>query len=458
MLELEVIEDPAVAAVALDPLRARMLAELRGPPRPPRSPSASGSGTRRSTTTCARSRRTASWPSPASAATAGSPSACSSPPRRPTSSPPARSARAPPTPRASPTACPRAASSRWPRGSCARSAGLARRAEAEDRRLATLAIDTEIAFATPEDRARFAAELAERRDPAGGRLPPRRRAAAPPRRRRPSHTAGGGRMSERRVDVEIEVPVAPEEAFEAVATGAGISAWFVRTEVDGRVGGAIVPPPRDRRPLHRGDDRRLRAAAPLAYSEAGWSPRASRTPIPSSRSSSWRRAAAARASCASCRAASAGPRAGRRRSRRSPRAGARRSARCGATSRTSRARPRAPSASARRRARRARSIWEQLTEALGLPADAAVGDRVSARLPGGQALAGTLEDAAPRSYTILLDEPGRGIGYVGVGGPGEATFVFVRAQLFGPDAPALAERAQADWAAWLESRPVAALA
>ena len=44
MLDVEVIEDPAAAVVALDPVRARLLAELASP-RPPRpSPGASGSG------------------------------------------------------------------------------------------------------------------------------------------------------------------------------------------------------------------------------------------------------------------------------------------------------------------------------------------------------------------------------------------------------------------------------
>jgi len=37
--------------------------------------------------------------------------------------------------------------------------GMVRCAEAQDRRVATLAIDTEIGFATPEDRTRFAEEL-----------------------------------------------------------------------------------------------------------------------------------------------------------------------------------------------------------------------------------------------------------------------------------------------------------
>jgi uncharacterized protein YndB with AHSA1/START domain len=39
---------------------------------------------------------------------------------------------------------------------------------------------------------------------------------------------------------EIEVPGTPEEVWEAIATGPGISAWFVPTEVDGRPGGQAV--------------------------------------------------------------------------------------------------------------------------------------------------------------------------------------------------------------------------
>jgi uncharacterized protein YndB with AHSA1/START domain len=40
--------------------------------------------------------------------------------------------------------------------------------------------------------------------------------------------------------VEIEVPGPPEEVWQAVATGPGVSGWFVPAEIDERVGGAIV--------------------------------------------------------------------------------------------------------------------------------------------------------------------------------------------------------------------------
>jgi uncharacterized protein YndB with AHSA1/START domain len=43
----------------------------------------------------------------------------------------------------------------------------------------------------------------------------------------------------RAIELEIEVPGPPEEVWRAIATGPGISAWFVATEVDERAGGTI---------------------------------------------------------------------------------------------------------------------------------------------------------------------------------------------------------------------------
>src|SRR5918996_1409750 len=45
---------------------------------------------------------------------------------------------------------------------------------------------------------------------------------------------------QRRIEIEVEVPVAPEQAWEAIATGPGITAWFMPAEVDERVGGSVV--------------------------------------------------------------------------------------------------------------------------------------------------------------------------------------------------------------------------
>lgn len=43
----------------------------------------------------------------------------------------------------------------------------------------------------------------------------------------------------RSVQAEVEVPGSPEEVWQAIATGPGLSSWFVPAAVDGRVGGAV---------------------------------------------------------------------------------------------------------------------------------------------------------------------------------------------------------------------------
>lgn len=44
----------------------------------------------------------------------------------------------------------------------------------------------------------------------------------------------------RYIQVEIEVPGTPEEVWKAIATGNGSTAWFTRTEVEERQGGAVA--------------------------------------------------------------------------------------------------------------------------------------------------------------------------------------------------------------------------
>jgi uncharacterized protein YndB with AHSA1/START domain len=44
---------------------------------------------------------------------------------------------------------------------------------------------------------------------------------------------------QRFVQAEVEVPGTPEHVWQAIATGPGVSCWFVPSEVDGRIGGAV---------------------------------------------------------------------------------------------------------------------------------------------------------------------------------------------------------------------------
>jgi uncharacterized protein YndB with AHSA1/START domain len=44
----------------------------------------------------------------------------------------------------------------------------------------------------------------------------------------------------RSIQVEVEVPGNPEEVWQAIATGPGVSSWFVPTEIEEREGGEVV--------------------------------------------------------------------------------------------------------------------------------------------------------------------------------------------------------------------------
>jgi uncharacterized protein YndB with AHSA1/START domain len=75
----------------------------------------------------------------------------------------------------------------------------------------------------------------------------------------------------RAVEVQVEVPGTPEEVWRAIATGPGISSWFVRTDVDEREGGQILfhlGPGMDSAGVITGID----APRKLTYEERDWSP------------------------------------------------------------------------------------------------------------------------------------------------------------------------------------------
>ncbi|QQR99429.1 MAG: SRPBCC domain-containing protein [Austwickia sp.] len=93
--------------------------------------------------------------------------------------------------------------------------------------------------------------------------------------------------------------------------------------------------------------------------------------------------------------------------------------------------------------------WPDLLKALGLPEAPAIGSRVATYGSGVPPLAGTVLDAGRNSLALLLDEPAPGTGLLAAEGGGDACAVSVWAYLYGADAD---ERAQAHtnaWGAWL---------
>ena len=138
-------------------------------------------------------------------------------------------------------------------------ADLVRRAKETGKRLATLAVDTEIRFRSATERAAFSHELTEAitalvskyhdESAPGGRAHRLVVVAHPlPQQGEDEATNFQGAImsvkkeasGRRSVQVEVEVPGTPEEVWQAIATGPGISSWFVPTEFEMRDGKPVA--------------------------------------------------------------------------------------------------------------------------------------------------------------------------------------------------------------------------
>jgi uncharacterized protein YndB with AHSA1/START domain len=252
----------------------------------------------------------------------------------------------------------------------------------------------------------------------------------------------------RSVQAEVEVPGTPEEIWDAIATGPGISAWFVPTEVDEREGGEISQ--------HHG------AGMDFTGVVTAWEP-----PHRFVYETEWRptdaagleRTAAeflveARAG-GTCvvRVVNSGFGSGADwdRAMESTKAGwptALNSLRLYLTHFLGQA---AASFAAGGTAPGTREeAWRELSGAIGIPV-ATEGERVASG-PGSPRLAGVVESAEESHLTLRIDEPGPGLAYIGAGGPGDEVYAFVRAYVYGEDAVEIAARAESDWQAWLDAR------
>ena len=98
------------------------------------------------------------------------------------------------------------------------------------------------------------------------------------------------------------------------------------------------------------------------------------------------------------------------------------------------------------------TTWARLTDALGIPATPAVGERIEVNAPDAPTLAGTVADAAPWRVALLLDQPSPGTAILAVEGHGEQVQVSVWSYLYGNDGAAAAERDEPLWQRWLTER------
>jgi uncharacterized protein YndB with AHSA1/START domain len=102
------------------------------------------------------------------------------------------------------------------------------------------------------------------------------------------------------------------------------------------------------------------------------------------------------------------------------------------------------------------TAWASVTEALGIPAAPAPGERIetSGDVPP---LAGTVVDCEPGfRVSLLLDAPLPGTAFITAEGTGEATGVSIWLYLYGDEAESVIARDEPRWSAWLAERGIPA--
>ncbi|MFT7600864.1 MAG: hypothetical protein ACI8TP_003812 [Acidimicrobiales bacterium] len=97
------------------------------------------------------------------------------------------------------------------------------------------------------------------------------------------------------------------------------------------------------------------------------------------------------------------------------------------------------------------AAWAKLAAELGIPSHLNVGDRLDLQAADGPALGGTVADVTPTRVTLLVDNPVPGTALIAAEAIGEVVQVSVWSYLYGTDADAAIERDEPRWQSWLDA-------
>ena len=96
--------------------------------------------------------------------------------------------------------------------------------------------------------------------------------------------------------------------------------------------------------------------------------------------------------------------------------------------------------------------WQILAGGLGIDDLPAIGDRLEVAAGDAARLAGSVVDVAARRIALVLDEPAPGTGFLTAEDAGGYTMVSVWMYLYGPEAESTAQRADSAWRQWLAAQ------
>ena len=97
-------------------------------------------------------------------------------------------------------------------------------------------------------------------------------------------------------------------------------------------------------------------------------------------------------------------------------------------------------------------VWLKLLGALGIPLDVEAGARMVVAGADAPPLAGTVMQAHDGRITLLLDTPCAGTALIAAEGTGEQTMVSVWSYLYGPERGDIVARDTQTWQQWLDDR------
>ncbi len=95
--------------------------------------------------------------------------------------------------------------------------------------------------------------------------------------------------------------------------------------------------------------------------------------------------------------------------------------------------------------------WAKLTSALGIPAAPAEGDRLAVTAADTPALAGTVVQARPSGVALLVDDPAPGTAFMAAEGQGDHVMVSIWSYLYGEQGAAAVARDEPRWREWLNN-------
>ncbi len=98
--------------------------------------------------------------------------------------------------------------------------------------------------------------------------------------------------------------------------------------------------------------------------------------------------------------------------------------------------------------------WTTLVSALGLPGQPAEGDHVAVTAADAPPLAGTVVSFAPGKLALLVDSPAPGTAFLAAEGHDPGCGVSVWMYLYGPDGEVAVARDEPRWRSWLDARAV----